>query len=131
VLTDGRLRPITLGNLTIDFQYAAPSRLYWAGRPAMRFVRALYWVRDLLSSDDGSIRTRLVRILKDPVHGPAIQSDLRNGFHALPDWMQALVRELLQQASTSIEQPEGPKTAASRAPKRRTYHEKREVSLAK
>jgi hypothetical protein len=37
VLTDGRLRPITLGNLTLDFQAAAPSRLYWAGRPAMRF----------------------------------------------------------------------------------------------
>jgi uncharacterized protein DUF6088 len=46
VLTDGRLRPITLGNLTLDFQYAAPSRLYWAGRPAMRFVQALYWLRD-------------------------------------------------------------------------------------
>jgi hypothetical protein len=38
VLTDGRLRPILLGNLKIDFQYAAPSRLYWAGRPARRFV---------------------------------------------------------------------------------------------
>jgi hypothetical protein len=38
VLTDGRLRPITLGNLTLDFQAAAPSRLYWAGRPAMRFI---------------------------------------------------------------------------------------------
>ena len=27
VLTDGRLRPIKLGNLTLDFHYAAPSRL--------------------------------------------------------------------------------------------------------
>src|SRR5450756_703521 len=45
VLTDGRLRPIILGNLTLDFQAAAPSRLYWAGRPAMRFVQALHWLR--------------------------------------------------------------------------------------
>jgi hypothetical protein len=35
VLTDGRLRPITLGNLTLDFQYTAPRRLYWVGRPAI------------------------------------------------------------------------------------------------
>ena len=47
VLTDGRLRPITLGNLTLDFQAAAPSRLYWAGRPATRFVQALHWLRRL------------------------------------------------------------------------------------
>jgi hypothetical protein len=65
VLTDGRLRPITLGNLTLDFQAAAPSRLYWAGRPAMRFVQALHWLRDMLPSDDGSLRKRLVSILKD------------------------------------------------------------------
>jgi len=75
VLTDGRLRPITLGNLTIEFQYAAPSRLYWAGRPAMRFVQALHWLRDMLSSDDGSLRKRLVSILKNPDHGQSIQDD--------------------------------------------------------
>lgn len=36
-----RLRAITLGNLTIDFKRTAPSKLYWAGRPAMRIVQAL------------------------------------------------------------------------------------------
>jgi hypothetical protein len=114
VLTDGRLRPITLGNLTIDFQYAAPSRLYWAGRPAMRFVQALYWVRDMLPSDDGSIRNRLVKILKDLDHGPAIQNDLRDGFHALPDWMRVIVRDLLQQATSEGQQPHYTKAKASR-----------------
>jgi len=99
VLTDGRLRPIALGNLILDFQYAAPSRLYWAGRPAMRFVQALYWVRDMLPSDDGSIFNRLVTILKDPYHGQAIQNDLRDGLHALPEWMRVIVRDLLRQAS--------------------------------
>ncbi len=79
VLTDGRLRPITLGNLTLDFQAAAPSRLYWARRPAMRFVQALHWLRDMLPSDDGSLHQRLVSILKDPDHGQAIQDDLRSG----------------------------------------------------
>jgi Family of unknown function (DUF6088) len=99
VLTDGRLRPITLGNLTLDFRAAAPSRLYWAGRPAMRFVQALHWLRDMLPSDDGSLRKRLISILRDPDHGRAIQDDLRSGLSALPEWMRVIVRDLLQQAN--------------------------------
>jgi hypothetical protein len=90
VLTDGRLRPITLGNLTLDFQ-AASSRLYWAGRPAMRFVQALHWLRAMLPSDDGSLRKLLVSILKDPNHGQGIQDDLRSGLSALPEWMRVCV----------------------------------------
>lgn len=99
VLTDGRIRPITLDNLTLDFQYAAPSRLYWAGRPAMRFVQALYWLRDMLPSDDGRLLKRLVAILKDPDHGQAIQQDLRNGLSSLPDWIRVIVRGLFQLAN--------------------------------
>lgn len=98
VLTDGRLRPIKVGNLTIDFHYAAPSRLYWAGRPAMRFVQALHWLRDMLPSDDGGLRRRLISILRDPDHGLAIRDDLRAGFSALPEWMRAIVRDLLRDA---------------------------------
>lgn len=99
VLTDGRLRPITLGNLTLDFKHAASSRLYWAGHPAMRFVQALYWLRDMLPSDDGRIMKRLVAILKDLDHGQAIQQDLHRGLSALPDWMRVIVRDLLKRAN--------------------------------
>jgi len=97
VLTDGRLRPIKLGNLTLNFHNAAPSRLYWAGRPAMRFVQALHWLRDMLPSDDGGLRRRLISILRDPDHGQAIRDDLRVGISALPEWMRAIVRDLLHQ----------------------------------
>jgi hypothetical protein len=114
VLTDGRLRPITLGNLTLDFQAAAPSRLYWAGRPATRFVQALHWLRDMLPSDDGSLRKRLVSILKDPDHGQAIQDDLRSGLSALPEWMRMIVRDLLRQANA-----EAPPAAEKQKPSRR------------
>jgi len=131
VLTDGRLRPILLGNLTIDFQYAAPSRLYWAGRPAMRFVQALHWLRDMLPSDDGSIRKRLVSILKDPDQGQAIQDDLRDGLHALPEWMRIPVRDLLRQSGPlddrQTEQGKAPRRVFAR-PKARNYHKGREVS---
>jgi uncharacterized protein DUF6088 len=115
VLTDGRMRPIKLGNLTLDFNYAAPSRLYWAGRPAMRFVQALHWLRDMLPSDDGGLRRRLISILRDPDHGLAIRDDLRAGFSALPEWMRAIVRDLLRDAeATDSAAKEAPAASSAR-----------------
>src|SRR5258708_2716384 len=40
ILTDGRLRPIKVQNLTIKFKYTAPSKLYWSDKSAMRIVQA-------------------------------------------------------------------------------------------
>jgi hypothetical protein len=77
------------------FKQAAPSRLYWAGRPAMRVVQALYWLKDLLPSDRDGVITRLKRILTDQEDGSRIRDDLKDGLPAMPTWMQTLVRELL------------------------------------
>jgi hypothetical protein len=131
VLTDGRMRPITLGNLTLDFQAAAPSRLYWAGRPAMRFVQALHWLRDMLPSDDGSLRKRLVSILKDPNHGQAIQDDLRSGLSALPEWMRMIVRDLLQQVSAGVPSPAKKAKPERRSPGSARTIKKKRVSLSR
>ena len=67
--TDARLRPIHLDRLVIDFKLTAPSRLYWAGHPAMRIVQALHWlhldgeadefmqfVADVKPTEDGSLQ---------------------------------------------------------------------------
>ena len=104
VLADARLRPIKLGNQEIHFKFAAPSRLYWADRPAMRVVQALYWMQDMLAQDSERqrIQTALQRLLADPRHGQAIRDDLRAGLSALPIWMQEFVRGLL--ASTDVEE---------------------------
>lgn len=99
VHTDGRLRPIQLGNLTIQFKLTAPSRLYWAGRPAMRIVQALHWLRDGLKTgtqdDQGAIEAKLIRQLQDPVQGEILRDDLRAGLHTVPSWMQRWIRDLL------------------------------------
>lgn len=107
VLTDGRLQPIKLDNSIITFQYASPSRLYWAGRPAMRFVQALYWIRDMLAADDGSLRTRLRKILDDPGNGSLIQQDLKMGWTALPDWMRVIIRDLSKGPEPTVEAESG------------------------
>ena len=92
--TDARRRAIQLDKLTIDFKQTAPSRLYWAGRPAMRVVQALHWLKDTLVSDRDRILRRLAQVLTDPTHGAASRQDLIDGFSTLPAWMQILVREL-------------------------------------
>ncbi len=92
--TDARRRSIQLDRLVIEFKQTAPSRLYWAGRPAMRVVQALHWLKDTLNSDHDHILARLAQVLADPVHGAAIYQDLVDGFGMMPAWMQNLVREL-------------------------------------
>jgi len=98
VHTAARLRPVRLGNLTVTFRPTAPSKLFWAGRPAMRVVQALHWLRDALSKPDD--RDRILRrvrgILADPQHGTAIRNDLKDGLPTLPAWMQDLVRGLVK-----------------------------------
>ncbi|MGI9089598.1 MAG: DUF6088 family protein [Gemmatimonadaceae bacterium] len=93
--TDARRKSLQLGNLVIEFKRTAPSRLYWAGRPAMRVVQALYWLKDLMPTERPRIMNRLRDLLTDPVHGPAMRDDLREGLRTLPAWMQRVVRELL------------------------------------
>ena len=97
VLVDARLKPIKLGNQEIHFRYAAPSRLYWAGRPAMRVVQALHWMHDMLSQDSERQRVEdmLRRLFADPRHGHPIRDDLQAGLAALPIWMQEFLRGLL------------------------------------
>lgn len=97
VLIDARLKPIHLGNQVVNFKTAAPSRLYWAGRPAMRVVQALYWLQDTMSNatERRRVAERLRKILADPTHGIPIRDDLRAGMSALPIWMQDFVREMI------------------------------------
>ncbi|WP_127524546.1 DUF6088 family protein [Mesorhizobium sp. Z1-4] len=103
VLVDARLKPIKLGKQEIHFKFAAPSRLYWADRPAMRVVQALYWMQDMLSHDDERDRVGdvLRRLFADPKHGKAIHDDLRAGLSALPIWMQEYLRDLITPVDTN------------------------------
>ena len=104
VHTDGRLRPIQLGQMTLKFKLTAPSKLYWAGRPAMRVVQSLHWLKDSLkqasSPDQEMVMKKLVRLLQSTEHGNSITEDLQQGLHALPAWMQAWVRDLLARSTT-------------------------------
>ena len=95
VHTDARIRPIRLGKLTITFKLTAPSRLYWAGRPAMRVVQALHWLRDLIPTNQTRILKQLQSIISDPAHGAAIRQDLAAGIHTLPTWMQDFIRNTI------------------------------------
>ena len=103
VHADARLKSISLGQLGITFKPTAASKLYWAGRPAMRIVQALHWLRDTMGQvdDDAILKRRLNAILHDPKDGPALRADLLSGLSTLPSWMQSLLRPMLkEQAGT-------------------------------
>jgi len=102
VHTDARLKPLRLGQLDLRFKQTAPSKLHWAGRPAMKVVQALHWVRDTLPQDKDRIIRRIRAILDDPQHGKRIRDDLQAGLPTLPAWMQDLVREILQPPAKNI-----------------------------
>ncbi len=103
VHTDGRLRPIKLGNLTIEFQVTAASKLYWAGRPGMRVVQALHWLRDSLPQNRDVIAARLLRLLQTNDPDGKLRDDLQQGLHTLPAWMQDFLRGLLRQAGSNAD----------------------------
>lgn len=111
VLTDARLRPIRLGNQQILFREAAPSRLYWAGRPAMRIVQALYWLQDVLGPERAAILKRFRHTLGNPSHGAELRRDLLKGLPTLPSWMQSVVRELLDLKSSARQEVRHPRAA--------------------
>uniref|UniRef100_E6VQ31 Transcriptional regulator, AbiEi antitoxin, Type IV TA system n=1 Tax=Rhodopseudomonas palustris (strain DX-1) TaxID=652103 RepID=E6VQ31_RHOPX len=98
VHTDARRRAIKLGNVTITFRPTAPSKLFWAGRPAMRVVQALHWLRDLLvrEGESDQVRRKLGKLFEDPMAGPPLKADLTAGMTALPTWMWVFLKPLVE-----------------------------------
>ena len=104
VHTDARLKTIQLGRLTIGFRLTAASKLFWAGRPAMRIVQALHWLHDTMGSDpqdDDLVRRRLAALLNDPGQGKVLRDDLADGLSTLPAWMQAFFKPMLFEKTTT------------------------------
>jgi len=118
VHADARLRPVHIGKQTITFRPTSPSKLYWAGRPAMRVVQALHWLREALAKpgDRQRLIKRLHAILGREGEGASIAADLRQGLPTLPTWMQDLVRELLADGD------EQPKAQRRRPPAAAVHH---------
>lgn len=116
VHTEGRLRPIKLGNLTIEFQVTAASKLYWAGRPGMRVVQALHWLRDSLPQNRDAVAARLLRLLLTHDADGKLRDDLQQGLHTLPAWMHDFLRELLRQVASNADLPESDPAGISAQP---------------
>ena len=100
VHSEARRRTIKLGQLEIQFKPTAASKLYWAGRPAMRIVQALHWLKDTVDQRDE--KEKLVRQLKAIIYAQegskAIRDDLQDGLSTLPTWMQELLGTLLNES---------------------------------
>lgn len=98
VLTDCRLKEVKIDNLVIKFKHTAPSKLYWADRPAMRIVQALHWVRDIIEKGDpvqiSGIKNKLKLYLDSQTRKGIILDDLQKGLPTLPAWMQIFLKDV-------------------------------------
>lgn len=105
VLVDARLKPVTLGNQKIVFKQAAPSRLYWAGRPRMYLVQALHWFHEVMTNEteQEAVRKTVRRMLADKETGPVLLDDLKGGLSAMPIWMQDILRGPLSDAAEVVQ----------------------------
>ncbi len=84
------IRPVTY---TLDFKRASAKTAFWAGRPAMRIVQALAWMRDDHSNLEPAIDGIIQRLRNSPSR-QAISDDLRSNLAALPAWMYAAAQEI-------------------------------------
>lgn len=122
VHTDARRKDVRVGGVTIQFKPTASSRLYWAGRPGMRVVQALHWLKDTLPDDYDRIVVQLKKVVTDQRQGRAVRDDLRTGFRTLPGWMQPVIRDVLDgNVGTTAASPQRARTARAR---RRTATER-------
>lgn len=98
VHSDARRRALRLGNVTISFRPTAASKLFWAGRPAMRVVQALHWMRDLLAREGEAdrVRRKLRKLLDDPMTGKPLRADLLDGMTTLPTWMRVFLKTVTE-----------------------------------
>jgi hypothetical protein len=120
VLSDARLRSIELGSQEVRFKQAAPSKLFWAGRPAMRIVQALHWLQDMIQTGQAEDATdRLRDMLRDPAGGQVERDDLRHGLPTLPIWMQNYLRDMLEEADPALPLPLGRPSRRSPAGRQR------------
>lgn len=101
ILTDGRIQPIKIQNLTIKFKYTAASKLYWAGNSGMHIVQSLYWLRDIIKShnevEKKRISNKLLSILTNSNQKNVILNDLKNGLYTLPTWMQEFLKKIIRE----------------------------------
>ena len=106
VLVDARLKPIKLGNQKIVFKHAAPSRLYWAGRPGMYLVQALHWIHDAMQSEveSSKLDCTIRMLLADKKDGSRLTEDLRTGLSAMPIWMQDILRNPIAAAEKRFQE---------------------------
>lgn len=80
---------------TLDFKRASAKAAFWAGRPAMRIVQALAWLRDDRHNLEPAIAS-IVQKLSNSRNREEIANDLRSNIAAMPAWMYPAAQEIAE-----------------------------------
>ncbi len=102
--TNKNVPPVDLGGTSVSFKVAAPSKMFWAGRPGMMAHQAMTWAREILTSGDVEGRDAAIGVLRRYVSEHAeVRDDLVANVDRMPRWM----REVTHEVSEPAFEPEG------------------------
>ena len=91
--TSGDTQSSTPVVYTLDFKRSSAKAAFWAGRPAMRIVQALAWLRDDRRNLEPAING-IIQKLRNSQNRQAISDDLRWNLAALPAWMYPVAQKI-------------------------------------
>jgi hypothetical protein len=96
VHTSSRRGELDLGGQRVEFRKTAPKKLFWAGRPGMRLVQALLWMREQGGTITEETRSAIRDLLREREGHEALARDLRDNFNQIPtSWLQDFLRPFL------------------------------------
>jgi hypothetical protein len=90
-LSDGRLKSLRVGDTMVRFRKASERRMYWADRPAMHDVQALYSCCGNNPRHKASVIAALRKAFVNPILGAQVRADLENGRSRLPSWIVRMI----------------------------------------
>lgn len=94
----------------LDFKRASAKAAFWAGRPAMRIVQALAWLRDDRSNLEPAIAGILQKLRNSP-NRQVIADDLRSNLAAMPAWMYQAAQEVADRLASDSKTEDRKETA--------------------
>lgn len=99
-VTDGRSKTVDIDGMTVRFKHAAPSVMWWTGRPAAPVAQALRWLGPHLGT---KAKEETISILRD-VLPDYVKLDLLKNCQHLPAWAVPVARGIA--AGGTVEESE-------------------------
>ena len=88
-LTDGQNKKVTIGKMVIEFKHTSTKKIALAGKEAGLVIEALRYMKLR------NISKNMIQHLSEKLH-PSTKKDLKKNIRLAPDWMTAILKDIIQ-----------------------------------